>query len=95
LNTDELLILDLNTFTWKSAQYAGDDKAIPQKRTDHSMVHYAKNLYIFGGKGEKKNILNDLRRYSIETNHWTQIKGEGALIEKRFGHSGISYGSSM
>lgn len=41
------------------------------------MVKYNKSLYIFGGKGEKKRILSDFKRYDLIKNKWSDIIGEG------------------
>lgn len=68
---------------------------MPEKRTDHSLVLFHKSLYVFGGRGESKLILNDLKRFNIVKNIWKDIVGEGVYVEKRFGHIGVVYEHSM
>ncbi|CAD8099772.1 unnamed protein product [Paramecium sonneborni] len=63
----------------------------PAKRTDHSLVEYCNGIYIFGGKGENKQIFNDVWKFKqswIELDHDQQITG-------RFGHTSVPYQNSM
>lgn len=40
--------------------------ALPSRRTDFSIAEYRGILYIFGGKGENKQILSDVWRFRKE-----------------------------
>jgi hypothetical protein len=59
------------------------------------MVRYNKNFYIFGGKGEKKKILGDLKKYDLLKNKWSDVKGEGTCAYQRMGHISVVFGYSM
>ena len=59
------------------------------------LVRHQKNLYVFGGQGERRTIFNDLHRFSLEKGVWKQIKTEGAIVKGRFGHTASVYKDSM
>jgi leucine-zipper-like transcriptional regulator 1 len=59
------------------------------------MVRYNKSFYIFGGKGEKKRILAELKKYELGKNKWTDLKGEGTAAYPRMGHVSVVFGHSM
>ena len=42
------------------------------------MVRYGKFIYVFGGRGENKQIFKDLKRFNYKKKIWKNIKGEGA-----------------
>ena len=67
----------------------------PSKRTDHSMISYEENIYIFGGLGANKVILGDFKKINSKTLQWKTIKGEGVFIKPRFGHAVGVYSGSM
>jgi len=68
---------------------------IPARRTDHSIISYEENVYIFGGLGENKIILGDFKKFNLRTNQWKTIKGEGFSIKPRFGHIACFYAGTM
>ena len=72
-----------------------NNEEIPSRRTDHSMVSFEENIYIFGGLGENKVILGDFKKFNVKTLQWKTIKGEGVFIKPRFGHIVCVYSSSM
>lgn len=69
--------------------------SLPIRRTDHSIVSYEDNMYIFGGLGEKKLILADFQKFNVRNYCWKAILSEGVPIKQRFGHVACVYSGSM
>ena len=64
---------------------------LPLKKTDHSMVAYQDYMYVYGGRGEHKQILGDFRRYHFPSNSWQVLGCEGNFIKPRFAHSAVVF----
>ncbi|EFA81302.1 hypothetical protein PPL_05281 [Heterostelium album PN500] len=68
--------------------------AAPTPRYDHSTIVTQTNLmYVFGGRDTKGNVFNDLYKYDMVKDSWSQVTiGAGKLVPAaRYGHSGILY----
>ena len=54
---------------------------MPCPRKGHAMVYcgVSNSIYIFGGMGTQRQLLNDLWRLRMDTYEWTQV-GVGANI---------------
>lgn len=78
INKDQEHCNDLHTFNtvtekWQKITTEKEGSDYVEKRTDHSMVKYSKNIYVFGGKGENKSFCKDLMRYSVKKNTWKNL----------------------
>lgn len=89
--SNELYFCNVDNKSWSTIK----SKNPPPGRTDHVMVRHQKNLYVFGGQGERRTIFNDLHRFSLEKGGWKVIKTEGAIVKGRFGHTASVYKDSM
>lgn len=68
---DDLWVLDLKKMTWN--RQTSSDEVKPSARAAHGGVCINNNLYIFGGMDAHGNVLDDLWKYDILTNKWTQL----------------------
>jgi N-acetylneuraminic acid mutarotase len=85
--TNEILKYSFNDNMWIKV-----DKNIsvlqPTGRSGHSAVIFNNNMYIFGGKDEDNNKLNDLWKLDLATFLWTELKTtDGSEPLPRSGHS--------
>ena len=61
---------------------------VPKPRSSHSAVIHQGGMWIFGGRDDDNNKLNDLWRYDIAANTWQEIKpADGVYPLERSGHS--------
>jgi len=63
-------------------------------RESHSAVIYNGEMYVFGGK-DVTGYKNDIWRYSISGDSWTQLTPTGGPPVVRSGHSSIIYNGKM
>ena len=63
--------------------------SIPSGREHHAAVWsvMADGFYIFGGRDNNSNILNDLYLYSREATRWETLLPEGSIPSARYGHT--------
>jgi len=47
---------------------------MPTPRSGHSSCIFENNMYVFGGKDDDNNKLNDLWKLDLTTLVWTEIK---------------------
>jgi N-acetylneuraminic acid mutarotase len=80
-------ILDLKKNEWIHNQMESKDEILPDPRSQHSSVVYDEKMYIFGGRNDTFEYLNDLWSFDPETLKWNKIKPIISKISKRFGHS--------
>lgn len=83
---------DLTKYSWK--QINSISNLIPP-RSDHSLVVYNNNLYIFGGFGINKLIFDDFFQFNFSKNIWIAIIGEGIKVKPRFGHTANVFHNTM
>lgn len=65
-----------------------DKSMIPTYRRDVAIGYYSKenSLYIFGGRSNRNQPLNDMYRFDLRTNIWTLIHAANSLsIKARYG----------
>ena len=83
---------NFSTNEWSKLQTKGDK--LPCPRAGHSALIYSNEvsdfMYIFGGKGEDNDKMNDLWRLDLNSNTWEQLIAENAPI-MRSGHSVVRY----
>lgn len=84
--------IDLETREWNILDPATCDKPTP--RAGHSASIHNGCLYIFGGKDDENEKLNDLWRFDIATRTWTELIVEEphTVPTQRSGHSSIVFG---
>ena len=60
----------------------------PSPRSGHSACVYEGCMYVFGGKDEDNNKLNDLWKLDLNTYTWTEVKSSDSFLPlERSGHS--------
>lgn len=69
----------------------------PSIRRNHSGIAYNGNLYVFGGldAGTPATYYNDLWKYDVGSDAWSQLSPSGSLPSARFGHSAVTYGGKI
>ena len=87
--TNDIWKYYFNTNTWEKAVNKGTDAPCP--RAGHSAVINSTNqhgdfMYIFGGKDDDNNKLNDTWKFDFFKGIWTQIGQKDEPVE-RSGHS--------
>ena len=65
--------LELETHKWQKIDPANPEAEAPIPRAGHTGTLYDHNLYVFGGKDDENNKLNDLWRFNMIDKVWTQI----------------------
>lgn len=69
---DELFSYDIDLNEWAQYSKASELERWPPKRSYHSMVSSADQLFLFGGCGEKGR-LNDFWQYDTSNKQWRQL----------------------
>lgn len=70
----------------------------PSPRSGHSAVLHGSNMYVFGGKDDDSNKLNDLWVFNYNDQIWEELKPDFGLSPPplpRSGHSACLYGDIM
>lgn len=88
---DQIYVFDTQTHKWSKPEH---EKG-PCARSSHSQVFYNDRLYIFGGKDQDTNKLNDFWEYDISKNTWKEIPGSDDMPLTRSGHSACIYKNFM
>ncbi|CAF1485120.1 unnamed protein product [Adineta steineri] len=81
--SDELYAYDVDLKEWEQYRKISDKEVWPEKRSYHSMVSSADQLYVFGGCCE--NIrLNNLWQYDTGNKQWRQLASPNSqeLVER-------------
>ncbi|CCI47192.1 unnamed protein product [Albugo candida] len=89
---NDLFCYDFETKNWNELKLS-ETNVCPQERTDHSMVVYGGNLYIFGGC-DKSTRFDDLWRYDLAQKRWEQVSMSGDIPVPCFGHTAIVHENS-
>jgi len=65
--------------------------SIPSGRENHAAVwsDVADGFFIFGGRDNNSNLLNDLYLYSREATRWEALLPEGSIPSARYGHTAV------
>ena len=84
--TNEVATYNFATNSWTNVLVPSGD-ALPCPRSGHSATLHNGNMYIFGGKDNESEKLDDLWVYNIADSKWTQLNPEGDIPYPRSGHS--------
>ena len=60
-----------------------EDDKMPPPRQDHAAIIYNGNLYIYGGIGPDSKIYDDMWKFELSSNSWTQIKTEQQINKEK------------
>jgi N-acetylneuraminic acid mutarotase len=67
---------------WEKVEVKGQE---PCPRAGHSMVVHDGQMFVFGGKDDDNNKINDLWIFDIKEKYWTRIESESApMVIKSF-----------
>lgn len=78
-------VLDTDTLVWKQLMTLG--QKLPP-RAGHSTVALGKNLFVFGGFTDERNLYDDLHMLNLETGVWTKVTATGQGPSARFSVAG-------
>ncbi|PIA63125.1 hypothetical protein AQUCO_00200865v1 [Aquilegia coerulea] len=78
-------ILDTDTLVWKQLSTMG--QKLPP-RAGHSTVTLGKNLFVFGGFTDERNLYDDLYMLNMENAVWTKVSTSGQGPSARFSVAG-------
>eukprot|EP00262_Sarcandra_glabra_P004363 TRINITY_DN1531_c0_g4_i1.p1 TRINITY_DN1531_c0_g4~~TRINITY_DN1531_c0_g4_i1.p1 ORF type:complete len:604 (-),score=107.45 TRINITY_DN1531_c0_g4_i1:366-2177(-) len=78
-------ILDADTFVWKELHTSGE---ILTPRAGHSTVALGKNLFVFGGFTDDRNLYDDLHVLNVDTGIWSKVINAGQGPSSRFSVAG-------
>lgn len=97
--TNQLIVYNFREQMWSRVKPQG---AKPSARNDHSSCIYNNCMYIFGGRNNDNKKLNDLWKYDILKQVWTEIEMINKYDDPTFcvplersGHSCDIYGQYM
>jgi hypothetical protein len=97
--TNQLIIYSFDEPCWSRVKPKGPQ---PSPRNGHSACIYKSFMYIFGGRDDDNNKLNDMWKFNIETQEWTEIPMTARDDDpswivplERSGHSCDVYGQYM
>ena len=84
---------DVETLTWQKIETADALARTPKPRAGHSGVIQNGSLYVFGGKDDDNNKLEDLWKFDLSSRTWTQLITDETYNRPmaRSGHSAILY----
>lgn len=89
---DDVWAIDVDTMTWHNPACAGGG---PSARYGHTASVIEYKLYIFGGRGPKGALFNDLWCLDVERWTWERMSSTTAAPSGRFGHSQLTIGSKI
>jgi len=81
-----------------------NEEFLPAGRQGHAWAHYENSLFIFGGriadrrltnKKAQRTYINDLWRYNLDDEQWTEIEGKGDIPSPRHNHSAIFFDNKI
>jgi N-acetylneuraminic acid mutarotase len=76
--SSETIMYDFKTRKWENVEPKSN--VIPEPRAGHSCSIYNDGLYVFGGKDDDNNKLNDLWCFDLKSYIWKEIKVENPPI---------------
>ena len=92
--TNQTSVYNFTTNTWENVEIPPGQPA-PCARSGHSASVYNGNMYVFGGKDDSSEKLNDLWVYNIAEKKWVEVEPEGEIPFERSGHSSDVYGDYL
>lgn len=84
--TNEVATYNFSTNSWTNVLVPTGD-ALPCPRSGHSATLHNGNMYVFGGKNDESEKLDDLWVYNIADSKWTKLSPDGECPYPRSGHS--------
>lgn len=95
---DDVWALDTDTATspllnWTSVSATGSSK--PSARYGHAATVVGTRVYVFGGRGERGAVFNDLWALDVNTWAWSRLPSSSAPPSPRFGHSLTAVGGRL
>lgn len=91
LRKEECIFNDLFSFDIVSAVWEFYDLSdSPSERTDHSVVIYNDEMFVYGGRDETK-IYSDLYKFNFSKMKWTQLENNIEEPRMRFGHTAVQW----
>jgi len=86
-------VFNAETRVWSLLEPASPVAPIPSARAGHAAVLHEGNLYIFGGKDDENEKLNDLWRFNLADREWTllEVQMGHTIPTVRSGHSAVLY----
>lgn len=72
MRTNETMRYSFTENKWNRVQHPPGEN-LPKPRSKHSAVVYNNVMYIFGGKDDDNNKLNDMWKLDLTTNSWSQV----------------------
>ena len=90
--TNEVAIFNIQANNWVNVKFPRGE-ALPCPRSGHSASIYNGQMFIFGGKDEESEKLNDLWCYNVAEQFWLkiQVEDESLLPIARSGHTSDVY----
>ena len=84
---------DVETRVWSLLAPSDPRAPAPSARAGHAAVMHEGNLYVFGGKDDDNQKLNDLWRFNLAERVWTQlvVDQEHTIPMARSGHTATLY----
>ena len=83
---NSIAIYNFSSNSWRNLELP-DHVPQPSARSGHSAVIVNGNMYIFGGKNDDSEKLNDLWKFSLTDELWTELQPTGEIPFERSGHS--------
>ena len=95
--TNKVLSFDTELHKWKLIAPANAEAPAPKPRAGHSAVIHQGKLYIFGGKDDENQKLDDFWTFDLSSKTWEEIipANPDARPSKRSGHSATIYDNYM
>ena len=88
--TNQTAVYSFPTNMWENVEIA-PGQPVPSPRSGHSASIYNGNMYVFGGKDDNSEKLNDLWVYNLADKRWVEIEAEGEIPFERSGHTSDIY----
>ena len=95
--TNMVHTFDAETRVWSLLEPANPRAPAPSERAGHAAVFLDGNLYVFGGKDDDNQKLNDLWRFNLSERTWTKltVDQDHTVPMARSGHSANLYEGYM
>ena len=88
--TNQTAVYNFTTNSWENVDIA-PGQPIPCPRSGHSAAIFNGNMYVFGGKNDSSEKMNDLWVYNIADKRWVEVMADGDPPLERSGHSADVY----
>ena len=92
--TNQTSVYNFTTNSWENIEL-GPGQPVPCARSGHTASIYGGNMYVFGGKDDSSEKLNDLWVYNISEKKWIEIIADGETPFERSGHSSDVFGEYL